>query len=356
MKNLMIINTNHIIYNINTIKKKTKKDIMCVLKSNAYNLGVKNIIKTLLKAQVNFFVFNHYLEYLACKELLRNQKVLILETIESKYFEKIPANVRISVNSFDQAKELLQINQNICVHIQIDTKMNRDGLKTINELKETINLFKTKKNIYIEGIYTHFIGDKNDLVHYEQQRKTFLEFVNLYAFPIVHSAATSSLSKDIIGNYVRIGMGLYGYHTNLELKPAVKIFTMVSNVRKIVKGESIGYSAKYTSSQDELIGVLPIGYYEGFKGNSVYKNSIKYDVVGQICMNHTFIRIDKTIKKGTWLNILPINDKIEEEMNYYHILTACRNFSRIYVTEYNNDIRKIFKNPNQKGFKLKQRS
>ena len=56
----MIINVNNIVNNINMIEQKTNKKIMCVLKSNAYNLGAKNILKILLKTKVDFFVFNHY--------------------------------------------------------------------------------------------------------------------------------------------------------------------------------------------------------------------------------------------------------------------------------------------------------
>lgn len=358
MKNLMIINNQTLVNNVKIIRQATSKNIMCVLKSNAYNLGVKSILKQLLNVGVDFWVFNHYSEYLICQEMLKDQKVLILETIVSKYLEKIPENVRISVNALEQAKELLHLQQKVSIHIQVDTGMNRDGIKTINELSQIIQLLNKKDNINIEGIYTHFISDKNDFVNYNKQQERFLTFLSVYDFKIIHTAATSSLAKNIIGNYVRVGMGMYGFHSDLPVKPVVSVYAPVINIRESQKNESVGYSAQYISPEDELIGVLPVGYYEGFQGRYVSKGSKNYDVVGKICMNHTFIKVDKTIKKGTWLNIFPISDKINkrEEINYYHILTAYQNFSRIYITEYFNDIRKIFKNPNQKGFKLRKRA
>lgn len=354
----MIINNQTLVNNINIIKQATNKNIMCVLKSNAYNLGVKPILKQLLNAGIDFLVFNHYTEYLECQEMLKGKRVLILETMENKYLKKIPENVRISINSLEQAEELLMLQQNIYIHIQVDTGMNRDGIKTINELREIIKLFNEKANINIEGIYTHFISDKNDFTYYNKQQKRFLAFLSVYNFKIIHTAATSSLTKKIIGNYVRVGMGMYGFHNELPVEPIVNVYTPVINIRTSKKKESVGYSAQYISKDDELIGVLPVGYYEGFKERYVYKGQKNFEVIGKVCMNHTFIKVDKTIKKGTWLNIFPISDKMNkrEETNYYHTLTAYRNFSRIYITEYFNDVRKIFKNTNKKGFKLRKRA
>ena len=149
---------------------------------------------------------------------------------------------------------------------------------------------------------------------------------------------------------------MYGHHTNLKLKNVVNTFVKINKIREVKKGESIGYDATYISEKDVMIAIIPVGYYEGFKERFVYKGKKVLPVVGRICMNHTFILIDKTIKNSSWLNIFPINDKIDKEVNYYHTLTGYRNFKRIYIMEYQNDIRKIFKETNKKSFKLKQRT
>ena len=353
-KNLLVININNLYYNINKIKKETNKKIMVVLKSNAYNMGARNLIKYLKKIKVDYFVFNKYWEYLECKDLLTEDKVLILEEIPAKYLTKLGKNVRISVNSVNYIYQVLEKNPNLKIHIQVDTGMNRDGIKKIEELKEIIQISKEK--IEIEGIYTHFVSNLEDMNLYEKQQEIFNKFLNLHNFPIIHIAATSSLSKNIIGNYVRVGMGIYGQHTNIKLKNVVNAYTKVMKIRESAKGESIGYSALYTSLKDERIAIIPVGYYEGFDGKFVYKGQRKLPVIGNICMNHAFVLIDETIKNSSWLNIFPKNDKIKEKVNYYHVLTRYRNFRRIYIMEYQNDIRKIFKKTNKKGFKLRQRT
>lgn len=353
-RNYLIVNINNLQKNIKTIKKETLKKIMVVLKSNAYNMGARALIKYVKQADVDFIVFNKYIEYLECVDLLENTKVLILEEVPEKYLKNIKENVRISVNSLEYIYKVLNSNSKLKIHIQVDTKMNRDGIKKVEELQEIIEVSKDK--IEIEGLYTHFVGDKDDKTNYLEQQEKFEKFLELYPFPIIHTAATSSLSKNLIGNYVRCGIAIYGYHANIVLKNVVNAYVPIIKIRESLKGESVGYGATYVSSKKEKIAVLPVGYYEGFKEKFVYKGNKPLPVVGRICMNHTFVLVDDTIKNSSWLNIFPINDKINKDVNYYHVLTAYRNFRRIYIMEYQNDIRKIFKETNKKGFKLKQRT
>lgn len=353
-RNLLVVNINNLYNNIITIKKKTSKNIMVVLKSNAYNMGSRCILKYLKKLGIDFFVFNKYFEYLECRDLLVNSKVLILEEIPVKYLKHLDDNVRVSVNSVKYIYQVLNNNNKLKIHIQVDTGMNRDGIKSIEELKEILNIVKDK--IELEGIYTHFISNKDEIYLYKKQQEKFNKFLGFYDFPIIHTAATSSLVKEIMGNYVRVGMGIYGHHTNLDLKQVINVYVPIINIRENLKGDSVGYEAKYISCKDEKIAVLPVGYYEGFNEKCVYKGRKELPVIGRICMNHTFVLVSDTIKNSSWLNIFPKNDKINKEVNYYKILTSYNNFRRIYIMEYQNDIRKIFKETNKKSFKLKQRT
>lgn len=339
----MIINVNQLINNIYIIKKETKKDIIAVVKSNAYNTGVRYIIKYLKLANVRFFAFNKYNEYLECKDLLLNDKVLIFESLKQEQIKLLPNNVRITINKIDDIYEIM--NKRI-VHIQIDTMMNRMGIKTMEEAKEILK----QKNLIIEGIYTHFISNKDEYQNYQKQLDLFKEYISLYNFPIIHCAASSSLNKELIGNYVRIGLNLY--------KNAVKVYTSLNNIRYIKKDETVGYDALFKANSDTYIGVLDIGYFEGMKEGIVKYHNKYYPVIGKICMNHTFIKLDKPIKNSSLLNIFPINDKIYKNDSYsiYERLVSYRNFKRIYLMEYKHDLRKISKSSLKKSNIFRQRT
>ena len=339
----MVINVNKLHENIYIIKKKTNKEIIAVIKSNAYNTGVRCIIKYLKQANISFFAFNTYEEYIYCQDLLINDKVLIFESLKEKQINLLPKNVRITINNIE---DIYEIKYPRIVHIQIDTMMNRMGIKNIDDFKTIVQY----KNTRVEGIYTHFVSNKNEYKKYYIQQKRFNEYISIYNAPIIHSAASSSLDKDIIGNYVRIGMELYNN--------VVKIYTKLGNIRYIKKGECVGYDALYKAKKDEYIGILNIGYYEGMKEGVVKYHNKYYPVIGKICMNHTFIKLDKPIKNSSLLNIFPINDKIYKKDKYttYERIVSYRNFKRIYITEYNYDLRKISKISLKKSNIIKQRT
>ena len=341
--NLMIINVNKLIRNIYRIKKKTNKEIIAVIKSNAYNTGARPIIKYLKLANVSFFAFNTLEEYQYCQYLLINDKVLIFESLKEKQINILPKNVRITINNID---DIYEIKHPRIVHIQIDTMMNRMGIKNINDFKKIIKY----ENINIEGIYTHFISNKTEYKKYRLQQQKFKEYISLYNTPIIHSAASSSLDKEIIGNYVRVGMDLYN--------DAVNVYTKLGSIRYIKKGEYVGYDALYKAKKDGYIGILNIGYNEGMKEGVVKYHDKYYPVIGKICMNHTFIKLDKPIKNSSLLNIFPINDKIYKKDKYtiYERIVSYRNFKRIYITEYNYDLRKISKISLKKSYIIKQRT
>ena len=341
--NLMVINVNKLMENIYTIKKKTSKEIIAVIKSNAYNTGVRSIIKYLKLADVSFFAFNTMEEYIYCQDLLTNDKVLIFESLKEKQINLLPKNVRITINNIE---DIYEIKCPRIVHIQIDTMMNRMGIKNINDFKTIIKY----ENINIEGIYTHFISNKKEYKKYHIQQETFNKYILLYNAPIIHSAASSSLNKKIIGNYVRVGMELYN--------DVVKIYTKLNNIRYIKKGEYVGYDALYKAKKDGYIGILNIGYYEGMKKGIVKYHKKYYPVIGKICMNHTFIKLDRPIKNSSLLNIFPINDKIYKKDKYtiYERIVSYRNFTRIYLTEYKYDLRKISKISLKKSNIIKQRT
>ncbi len=341
MRNLMVIKTNIIVNNIKEIKQTTNKLVMAVLKSNAYNLGASPIIKGIYN-DVDFFVFNHFKEYLEYQDLLADKQTLILESINKSYYSLLSKNIRVTVNSVKDAENVINSKLSNKVHIQVDTGMNRDGIKDIQEYQEVVDLLKNN-DICIEGLYSHFVDGFSD-ESTNKQLERFNQFLQIYKPPLIHFSATSATHRNIIGTHVRVGMALYGYHSKLSLKGAFKLYTPIYKVNKLFPGESVGYNSLYTTTTKTKIGVIPIGYYEGFRNRFIYKGNKKLTIVGKICMNHSFVLLPKTIKNSSWLNILPLNDKIDkEEINYYEELTKYRNFSRIYIMEYYNDLRTIFK-------------
>ena len=153
----MIINMNHLINNINVIKKKTKTSIMAIVKSDAYGLGVKIIARTLVKSGVNYLVVNNAKEakVLLQDNALKDVFILILSSLKVEELEEFDQFLQVifSVNNTQDAHNLSILKTKHFVHIAIDTGMNRMGLKTTSEVESIIQILSLNDCLIIDGIY-----------------------------------------------------------------------------------------------------------------------------------------------------------------------------------------------------------
>ena len=351
----LFIYVDNIEKNINIIKKTTNKEIMAVVKSNAYGLDSRKIIPILKKQNINFFVFEKYKEYKKCKDILINNKVLILESCNSYDNND---SIRYSINSLIDAYNIKNIKHKINVHLRVDTGMNRLGLRGINELKKAIAVLETNELINIEGIFTHFSSDEFESNYFEKQLNEFKNMIKTKNYQIIHANATKNLHKEIVGNYVRVGIALYGYHNPyIKLLRTVSLNTKPINVFKTNKKTKLGYNQ--TSSYNETIGVLEYGYNDLDFSNLhyIYKKNKKYKLISKSCMNHTHFYADDKINYLSWLSILPTNGIIRDSkdynynINWYHLLTSMKDVPKNYIRRSNYDIPKILKYNGQKSLK-----
>lgn len=327
----VLVDLDKIKYNIKTIKNHTNKDIIAVVKSNAYGLGARNIIKALLKEKVNYFFFNKLSEYLEVQDLLTNYNVIIFESLSLANINKwYTSNLILTINNYQDAIVYNKSNKLIRAHIQVDTGMNRMGIRNIETFMKVINYCNS--NVLIEGIYTHYASDSNEYKYFQYQQEEFQKYLKHYDFKLVHSNATSSLHKNIIGNMVRVGMGMYGYHSKLPLKECLFVRTKLINLFRCNDDMQIGYNGQYLASKDDLIGVVDIGYFNSNIINKVYINNKKYYFIGKTCMNHAFIKVDNKINYLSRLRILPVFDIINiDEYDYYKLLTSMNHLKKNYI-------------------------
>ena len=117
---------------------------------------------------------------------------------------------------------------------------------------------------------------------------------------------------------VRLGIGVYGISSMIELKPIATLSTIISKVRTISKGGQIGYGISNKVTKKTKVAIVPIGYADGFSrslGNGVGKmivNNKLVPTIGNICMDMTFIDVtDLDVKIGDVVEIFGSNRKIE---------------------------------------------
>lgn len=299
-------------FNYRYIKRFCNKKVICVVKSDAYGQGAAVLAKLYQNLGAYAFAVASLDEAINLRKIGITRDILVLGyTPTEDAFLLNEYSLTQSLISYRYAKLLDDAARNggfiLKCHLEIDSGMGRYGFSYKREdfslIRDALNL----KNLSITGLYTHFcVANEKDnpfnLVQIERFEtvKTFIEnaFPNLKLF--CHAESTSALFNGFISSSgaVRVGLGLYGFG-NAFLKPVCALKTQLTDIRKIRKGETVGYGRKFEAVKDDTcVGVLPMGYNDGFfvPTNGVHKYSVlinnhKYPVVGEICMNHTFINL-----------------------------------------------------------------
>lgn len=323
----------------------SSKKIIGVVKANGYGAIDYMEAKALAETGVDFFAVSSLDEAMRLRNHGIKEKILILGYSPLDCMDLIREN-NISIvtlsREYVQKADLKDVN----IHIKLNTGMNRIGIRP-EEAKEVFQILKDK-GARIEGITSHFSSADSDPDYSLKQYEIFKNCVNSleYDFPYIHMHATDSaiMFKDELCNYQRIGLGLLGFSAyNVPLKPAIRLFSEVTMVKKLQKGETVSYGRHYTSDGNGYILTLPIGYADGFyrrnTGKNVYIEGEYAPIVGSICMDQMMIRTDKYYETGTLVEIYGSHIVIEkraEELGTitYELLTGITDrVSRVYIKD-----------------------
>ncbi len=245
------------------------------------------------------------------------------------------------------------------VHLKINTGMNRLGFDS-EELPTLIRLLKENPQIRVASIFSHLAASESAMhdAFTEIQITRFNIACQMLAealgyTPLRHILNTGGIERFPEAQYdmVRLGIGLYGVGATPEqskhLMPVVRLKTIISQIRKVKAGETIGYGRSSLCTKDTLIATVPIGYADGYRrslSNGVgymVVNGVLAPVIGRVCMDMTMLDItgieasegDEVIVFGD--NLLPI-EKMAELMQTipYEVLTGIsQRVKRVFVKE-----------------------
>lgn len=207
------------------------------------------------------------------------------------------------------------------IHLKFDTGMHRMGFME-NEKEKVLAILHAQPEVKIQGIYSHLADADNEEHHdfSERQMETFDRIVsffkNNYATSFLAHLLNSEGALRFPNNcydMIRVGISMYGYTENTALKttlhPAISWKTAVSQIKRIPKGDFIGYACSYEATNDMEIAILPVGYADGFRrslsngvGSVVIRETI-CPVVGRVCMDTIMVDV-------TGIGV-QINDEVE---------------------------------------------
>ena len=313
------IDTKAIEHNYGVIKQKAgNAKICCVVKDNAYGHGADKLSLIYEKLGASYFAVSNIDEAIALRNNGIKTPILILgyTNVEDAYLLN-KYDISQCVYSLIYARQLNEKGIKIKCHLKVDTGMNRLGFKDISEMKQAYNL----DNLLFEGIFTHFAYSENE----ESTRTQFQIFDNAIkelekdniTFKIRHCANSASIFRypEYNLDMVRPGIVLYGLGGYPELKQALTMHSIISHIKYIEKGETVGYNRTFVADKRIKVATIPVGYGDGFlrvnKGkNTISINGKKARILGNICMDQ--MMVDVSDIDVNLLDEVVIYDDLEE--------------------------------------------
>jgi alanine racemase len=307
-------------YNIDTIKSITDKRIIAVVKANAYGHGDVEISTKLQNLGIDYFAVSNVDEAIKLREHGITGEVLILGYTPVEEAELLSKYDIIQAGlGYDYAVALdSSLKAKGCkarVHLAIDTGMHRIGFvqNESHDALEDIKRVYELENLSIEGMFTHlcvadsFRQDNVDFTEYQMQNLDTLvdELKRLgYNCGLVHaqnSAGLTNLQKPQYGA-VRAGIILYGLNPSDDVrkdiiyKPIMSLKSVVSLVKELSIGDTVGYGRTFTADKSMKIAVVTAGYADGYsrllsnKGE-VLIHGTRCKIVGNVCMDQFMVDI-----------------------------------------------------------------
>lgn len=365
--NEITIKSSALVNNFRYFRKLNPSSEICpVLKSNAYGHGLSLIAK-FVDAHFDspyIMVDSLYEAYELSKQKIKTPIMIMGYTDPANYstWKKLPFT--FAVYDIDSLKALNRHQPGAKIHLKLDTGMCRLGIQK-NNLYEFISVLKSCQNLRIEGIFSHFSQADNPKksTFTNNQIKLFKEMTSIledagFCFKYKHISATSGATtiNDPYFNLIRLGLGFYGYspfspHTKegraqrLALKPALTLTSRLALIKQIHTGNQVSYGGIYTAKQDEIIGILTAGYYEGVNRDlsnrtSFLLHNTECPVVGNISMNMTTIKIPRTINVNIGDKVTIISPDIDAPCSIYKLTTTLNTIPYTILTGLHSSIRR----------------
>ena len=310
------------------IVRSINKNLICVIKDNAYGLGIENILPILLENKCDYFAVAYIEEAVKIQKLLENLKlenqngkikVMSLNYVKPENVgDAIRNNIELTVFNFSQLLDYLKIldeffeNMTLKIHIKVNSGMNRLGFDK-NEILELVKIVKkynlnnkSKNRLEIISIFSH-ISDAENQAETEKQVEKYEKILKIFSqnnvrYGYSHLQASPLLfkyGKKYNYDFARIGMVLYGMEplsTDVGLLDVITVKSKIINIRNVKKNDKVSYGSKGIVKHDSKIGIVAIGYAHGLQkqienSNKAYilVNGQKAKIIGEICMDMIFV-------------------------------------------------------------------
>jgi len=359
-KTLLEIDLDAMVSNLNFFRSRIGDDvkIMVMVKALSYGSGNVEIANMLQYQQVDRLAVAFIDEGVELRKSGIRLPIMVLNPDPSGYGQMIDFNLEPEIYNFRGLGFLARILnyrdiKHYPVHLKLDTGMHRLGFQE-EQIEELIPLLQ-RQEFRVASVFSHLAASEDS--HYDDfSREQFRRFEHISGIlekelevPFDrHMLNSAGIERFPEKQYqmVRLGIGLHGVGENPALVPAGSYRSSISQISRVKKGETIGYSRAGKAKSDLLVATIPVGYADGMdrrlgqgKGR-VWINGALVKTIGNICMDMCMIDVSGiNVAEGDEVELFGKNLPVQNVARMagtipYEILTSVpERVKRVYLQE-----------------------
>jgi Alr-MurF fusion protein len=360
---VMEVNLNNLVDNYNYFKARLNPGtkIMAVVKAFSYGSGSYEIANILAYNLVDYLAVAFSDEGISLRNAGIKVPIIVMNPDFSSYPLMIDHSLEPEIYNLSGLRNFIEkLNarhlKDYPIHIKLDTGMNRLGFSS-GQADELARMLRENNSVRVKSVFSH-LAASDDPAHDDFTRLQVSRFVQMsdalvsrLDYPvlkhILNSAGIERFPEHQF-DMVRLGIGMYGISSlkNNRLSNVNTFRSIISLIREVPAGESIGYSRAFRTAVNSKIAIVPVGYADGLDrrlGNGAGRMIVKEvfaPIVGNICMDMCMLDItgiearegDEVIVFGDNHSISDIADSLST-IPYEVFTKISARVKRIYVQE-----------------------
>jgi len=292
--------------------------LWAVVKADAYGHGAVDVAGAVLDEGAGALCVATVAEGLELRGEFSLARILVMGPTSSSREIAEARDARLELVVWDE-----ELPEGVRVHVKLDTGMGRWGLSELPALGPEV-----------VGLMTHLATADSDPVFAEQQVERFRAATEPYPELMRHAANSAAALRLPSARFdaARCGVALYGLSPFGEdpaadgLEPALSWRSYLAQVKRLETGESTGYRRAFIAEQPTWIGIVPVGYADGFRrdltGTEVRVSGEARRVVGVVSMDAFAVELEREEPVGAPVTILghgvlaEAHARVAETINY----------------------------------------
>jgi alanine racemase len=282
-------------------------ELWAVVKADGYGHGAVDVSRGALAGGASALCIATVQEALELRAAFRDARIVVMGPVSD------PEVAEARSAGFELVATDGRLPEGVRLHLKLDTGMGRWGLSELPAPTRDV-----------VGVMSHLASAESDQEFTREQIERFrvataeLEGLTRH---LANSAGTLRY-PDSAFDAVRCGIALYGispFETDPaadDLEPALRWESSLALVKRLLPGESTGYGRRFVAESPTWIGIVPVGYADGFRrdmtGTEVVVDGVRRRVVGTISMDALAVELDRRLPEGTPVTLVGDGILIEE--------------------------------------------